>query len=72
MSGGVCAVEVELKVIGVGMKGNVWVVGKYLEHGEEVNVKKDRTKNRTLGNTMGDRAGGECELILMVEERLEM
>ena len=30
MSGVVGAVEVELKVIGVGMKGNVWVVGKYL------------------------------------------
>ena len=58
MSGGVGAVEVELKVIGVGMKGNVWVVGKDLEHGEEVNVKKERTKNRTLGNTMGDRSGG--------------
>ena len=58
MNGGVDTVEVELKVIGVGMKGNVWVVGKYLEHGEEVNVKNERTKNITLGNTMGDRAGG--------------
>ena len=68
MSGGVCEVEVELKVIGVGMKGNVWVEGKYLEHGDEVNVKKERTKNITLGNTMGDREGGdECELILTVE-----
>ena len=26
MSGGVDAVEVELKVIGVGMKGNVWAI----------------------------------------------
>ena len=54
MSGGVGSVEVELKVIGVGIKGNIWVVGKDLEHGEEVNVKKERTKNRILGNTMGD------------------
>ena len=46
---------------------------KDLEHGEEVNVKKERTKNRTMSNTMGDIAGGvECELILTVEERLEM
>ena len=57
MSGGVGAVKVELKVIGVGMKGNVWVDSQDLEHGEEINVKKERTKNRTMGNTMGDRAG---------------
>ena len=68
ISGGVSSVEVELNVIGVGMKGHLWIVGKDLEHGEEVNVKKERTKNITLGNTMGDRAGGdECELILTVE-----
>ena len=73
LNGGVGAVEVELKVIGVGMKGNFRVVGKYLEHGEEVNVKKERTNNRTLGNTIGDRTGGdECELILTIEERLEI
>ena len=65
---GVGAVEVELKVIGIGMKGTVWVVGKDLEHGEEVNVKKERTKNGTLGNTMGARTGGdEFELFLTVE-----
>ena len=52
------AVHVELKVIGVGMKGNVWVVGKDLEQGEEVNVKTERTNNRILGNTMGDKSGG--------------
>ena len=57
MSGGVGAVDVELKVVGLCMKINVWVVGKDFEHGEEVNVKKERTKNRILGNTMGDRAG---------------
>ena len=73
MCGRVGEVEVELKVIGVGMKGNIRVVGKDLEHGEDVNLKKERTKNITLGNTIGDRAGGdECELILTVEERLEM
>ena len=73
MSGGVGSVKVDLKVIGVSMKGNICVVGKYLEHGEEVKVKKERSKNITLGNTMGDRVGGdECELILTVEERLEM
>ena len=33
MSGGVGAVEEKLKVIGVCMKGHVWVVGKDLEHG---------------------------------------
>ena len=58
MSEGFGAVEVELKVIGIGMQGNVWVVGKDLEHGEEVNVKMVRTKNITMGNTMGVRAGG--------------
>ena len=58
MIGGVGAVEVKLKVLGLGMKGHFWVVGKDLEHGEEVNVKKERTKKRTLGNTMGDIAGG--------------
>ena len=57
MSGGIGAVDEELKVIGVCMKRNVWVVGKDLEHGEEINVKKYRTKNSTLGNIMGDRAG---------------
>ena len=57
MSGGVGYVEVELKGIVVGMKGHFWVVGKDLEHGEEVHVKKERTKNRTLGNTMGDISG---------------
>ena len=68
MSGGVGAIKLEFKVIGVGMKGNVWVFGKYLEHGEEVNLKKERTKYGNLGNTMGDRDGGnECELILTVE-----
>ena len=73
MSGGVGAVEVELKVIGVGMEGHFWVDGKDLEHGDEVNVKKKRTMIRTLGNTMGDRVrGDECELILTEKERLEM
>ena len=69
MIGRVGAVE----VIGVGMKVNFWVVGKDLEHWEEVNVKKEITKNRTLRNTMGDGAGGdECDFIVTVEERLEM
>ena len=58
MSGGVDVVEVELKVIGVDMKGNVWVVCKDLEHGEEVNVNKERIENRTMGNIMSDRVGG--------------
>ena len=53
MSGGIGAVEVELKVIGLGKKGHFWVFGKDLEHEEEVHIIKERTKNRTLGNTMG-------------------
>ena len=69
MSGGVGAVEVELKVIGVGLKGHFWVVCKDLEHREEVNVKKERTKN---GTPWVIERGDECELILTVEQRLEM
>ena len=73
MSGGVDAVDVELKVIGVGMKGNVRVVCNDLEHGEEINLKRRRLRIELWGITwVIERGVVECELILTVEERLEM
>ena len=44
MSGGVGAVEIELNVFSVGMKGNACIVGIHVEHREEVHIKKERTK----------------------------
>ena len=49
MSGVVGAVEVECKVIGVGMKGHFWVVGKDLERGDEVHFKNGGQRTEPWG-----------------------
>ena len=55
---GVCAINVKLEVVSVGVKGYVGIIGKNIEYGEEVDIKEERAKDRALWHSVGDGLGG--------------